>query len=420
MTLIKTSLLTGCSTIIRIISGFLIYKIIAVRIGPAGIALLGQFQNFSSAIMTLAGSAVNTGIVKYTAEYRNNYLERNKLLSSAFAVAVLSSLVLGAALIFLRSQISAWLLNSSSFSSIFLIFGLSLIFFVLNTFLLSILNGHKEIKKYVLINIVSNLVTLGLISILSTYFGFYGVLLSYILSQSVVFFITFAAVFRCEWFSLSSFVQGVNWDSLIKLAKYGLMIVVSALLFYTSQMVIRNYIGTNISWDAAGCWQGVWRISDTYLLLITTSMGIYYTPRLAEIQEAKKIQHEVFYGYRIIMPIVILVALFIFVVRDNLILILFTDRFTLMRDLFVFQLLGDIFKIASWLLSYIMVAKAMTRLFLITEIIFTITFLVFSIVCMKIFGLIGVTYAFALNYFLYLLTLLFCFRDLLLKGRFDY
>lgn len=41
-----------------------------------------------------------------------------------------------------------------------------------------------------------------------------------------------------------------------------------------------------------------------------------------------------------------------------------------MKPLFTWQIIGDVFKIASWLLAYIMVAKNLTHMFIITEIIF--------------------------------------------------
>lgn len=42
-----------------------------------------------------------------------------------------------------------------------------------------------------------------------------------------------------------------------------------------------------------------------------------------------------------------------------------------MLELFPYQFLGDIIKIASWLISYLMIAKAMARLFITMEIIFS-------------------------------------------------
>jgi O-antigen/teichoic acid export membrane protein len=45
MNLLKTSFYTSFSTAITFITGFIIIKVVAVKIGPSGIAYGGQFQN---------------------------------------------------------------------------------------------------------------------------------------------------------------------------------------------------------------------------------------------------------------------------------------------------------------------------------------------------------------------------------------
>jgi PST family polysaccharide transporter len=84
-----------------------------------------------------------------------------------------------------------------------------------------------------------------------------------------------------------------------------------------------------------------------------------------------------------------------------------------MSELFLFQLIGDVIKIASWLLGYIMIAKAMTKLFIFTEIFFTLTFIGQSAFFIKIYGIIGLTIAFMLNYVFYLVFLFFSLRGYL-------
>ena len=62
----------------------------------------------------------------------------------------------------------------------------------------------------------------------------------------------------------------------------------------------------------------------------------------------------------------------------------------------------DVIKIASFVLSYIMLAKAMTRLFVISECVFALSYLALVYVFTAYFGLVGAMYAFAANYLLYL------------------
>ncbi|EFA5100662.1 O-antigen flippase, partial [Escherichia coli] len=54
MNLIRTSLLSVISTFFRLLSALVINKAIATFIGPTGLALIGQFQNFTQIALVLA------------------------------------------------------------------------------------------------------------------------------------------------------------------------------------------------------------------------------------------------------------------------------------------------------------------------------------------------------------------------------
>jgi len=108
---------------------------------------------------------------------------------------------------------------------------------------------------------------------------------------------------------------------------------------------------------------------------------------------------------------VILMAVGIFILKDFIIWLLFTEEFSPVRDLFLWQLIGDVIKISSWLFSYIMVAKKMSRVLISTEIIFGLSFIVLSIISVGSFGLVGVTYSFAINYLFYFVAVIFLTKN---------
>ena len=57
---------------------------------------------------------------------------------------------------------------------------------------------------------------------------------------------------------------------------------------------------------------------------------------------------------------------------------------------------------ASWTLAYLMVAKAMIKTYVITEILFSGLFYLLTIIFTELNGLIGVTQAHLINYSIYL------------------
>jgi PST family polysaccharide transporter len=93
--------------------------------------------------------------------------------------------------------------------------------------------------------------------------------------------------------------------------------------------------------------------------------------------------------------------------------VIYTPDFLPMERLFGWQLAGDLFKIASWLLAYIMAAKAMTMAFIITEIVFTGLFTIIAFLLVRINGIVGITQGYLVNYAIYFLTMIIVFRKIL-------
>ena len=88
-----------------------------------------------------------------------------------------------------------------------------------------------------------------------------------------------------------------------------------------------------------------------------------------------------------------------------------------MRDLFFWQMIGDSLKIGSWILAYLMLSKAMTKLFITTEIIFALTSILLTYICTQFFGFKGVSIAHLVNYGMYWIIVgYFIFRVLNNKG----
>jgi len=404
MTLIKTSVLTAVSTIVTVISAFVINKVLAIYVGPSGLAFVGQLKDFVTMITTFSNGAISQGIVKYTAEYET-IEEKQKVFSTSIIISLVCSTIISVLLFILGDYLSVRILKDIQYSSVFVIFGLTVFLFALNAILMSILNGQKEIKKYVLANIANSLVALFVTSILIFQLNIIGALYALVINQSIVFFITLLFVIKNSWFKIIYFKQGIDKETLVKLTKFSLMAITSAICVPISHIIIRNYIGENLGWDSAGYWQGMWYISTIYLMLITTSLSVYYLPKLSSIKDKMELKNEIINGYKIIMPIVVIFAFLVFLIKEYVVIIAFDEKFMPMIELFKWQLIGDVLKMAAWLLSYLMLAKAMTKSFIFTEIIFSTTFVIFSIVMVNSFGLIGMTYSFVLNYILYLLTI---------------
>lgn len=413
--LFKTSFWNGIATLIKMAAGVVSNKIVAVFLGPSGVALLGQFVSFTGIFSTVAGTGAGSGITKYIAEHRENEAQRKKFISTGF-ISTLAITVLTSAVVFAGARyFCEYILRSQAYISVFYLFGSTLILFSVNSFLVAVLNGFKEFKKIIWINVLSSIFGLLLTVFLTRQYGISGALSATVLSVSAIALITLLFVYRSDWYRLSDFTSHFDKTAFRKLLNYMVMSFVSIFAIMYVQLAIRTYLINHLSMTDAGYWQGIVRISELFLSVITTTLGIYYLPRLSEIKEDRELRQEIIKGYKFLLPITIGGSLAIYFLREFIIDLLYTPDFKPMMSLFFWQLLGNIFKIASWLIAFLMLAKAMTRIYIITEIAFGLLLYGSTILFTNLFGLEGATMAYCLNYFIYLVVMICIFRNILFK-----
>jgi PST family polysaccharide transporter len=300
-----------------------------------------------------------------------------------------------------NKRFAGWFLKDESLSSVFTWLALSLVFFVFNSFLLSILNGKKEIQRYVISNIVGSLFALAVTTVMAIYWGLYGALVALAIYQSLTFFVTLALTYKASWFKLRYFFGDIDKEAAKNLAKFTAMALTSVACTPVSHILIRNHLGENLGWGAAGYWEAMWRLSSAYLMLVTTTLSVYYLPKLSGIENSNDIKKEILQGYKIILPVATISGLGIYLFRDYIIQVLFSVEFSGMSILFDWQVIGDVLKIGSWMLSYLMLSKAMVGLFIFSEILFTATFYFLATFLINSIGLEGVSIAHAFNYAVY-------------------
>jgi PST family polysaccharide transporter len=413
MTLIRTSLLNAIAVVVKMATLLGINKILAIYVGPVGYAAIGQFQNAIQMVTIFAGGAVNTGVTKYTAEYHYDENKQRLVWRTAGTIALAGSLLSGVLITLCSQLLASWLLKDVAYAGVFIWFGATLVLFTFNTLLLAILNGKKAIPTYVAANVAGSLFALIVTAILSNEYGLYGSLVALAVYQSISFFITLFLCYKSEWFKVRYLIGYIHKPTALNLGKYAAMALTSAACMPLSQVLVRNHLGDTLGWETAGYWEAMWRLSAAYLLLVTTTLSVYYLPRLAELKNASDIRVEIVQGYKIILPVAAASGLVIYLLRDFIIGVLFTPSFMPMRELFGWQMVGDTLKIGSWVVAYLMLSKAMFKSYILLEIFFAASFLILAKVMVAQYGAAGVVIAYTMNYALYWLFTVFAVRKYL-------
>ncbi len=189
------------------------------------------------------------------------------------------------------------------------------------------------------------------------------------------------------------------------------MALTSAVAVPASHILVRSYLGETFGVDAAGYWEAMWRLSTAYLILVSTTLGVYYLPRLSEIKHANDIKLEIIQGYKVILPVAVLSAFLMYFMRDVIIAVLFTKDFTPMRDLFAWQMIGDTLKVASLILGYVLAARAYVAWYILSEILFSMFFYLLVVSLSENYGLVSASLSHAINYFVHAVFMYFVLRS---------
>lgn len=176
MNLLKTSIYTSSSTIMTFISGFIVTKVVASKIGPEGMAYYGQFLNITSVLSTLATGAISAGVVKYVSQYFDDKNKQQNVINTSLIIVIVASFLISIFTMSCSGVFSSWAFKGQNFWVVFFVYGLCIMAVSMNLISNSILNGLNKIRQLTLVSISSSF--LGMLSILlsSYYLGLEGVL----------------------------------------------------------------------------------------------------------------------------------------------------------------------------------------------------------------------------------------------------
>lgn len=409
--LFKVGSLNSISVFIKIIVGFITSKVLAVFVGPSGMALVGNFRNFITSIESFGTLGFQNGIIKYVAEYENDEIKLRKLLSTIIISIAVATLLLSALLYFFSSYLNNQIFGANfHYKSIFIAFAFSLPWYIASLFLVSVLNGFGVFKKVIKINIYGNILGLFLSLILIYYCHTLGALLSLILTPSAFFFIAVFHVNATVPFSKLISLSSFDFSIVKNLSEYSLMALVSSVFGPLVYLSIRKSIIKDLGIEKAGYWEAMSRISSYYMLFLATILTVYFLPKLSKASNSEETKNIFWSYFKGIVPFFAMGLLILYCLKSFLIQIIFTKEFTPVSNLFFWQIIGDLLKAISLILGYQFFAKKMTKTFILFEIFSLLVLWLSSNYLISVYDIKGIVIAHAVTYAIYLIALLVYFR----------
>ena len=415
MSLARASIWTAGSTLIKIGAGLLVVKLLALAYGPSGIGQAGNFRQLVTVLGVLSGAGIFNGVTKYIAEHHEDADKRRSILGTSSTIILLFSTLLAIIFLLFSTQISVLLFGHDSYREVIVAVAFIQMGIGYANYFLAILKGYRDASGNALAIVAGSLIGVAAYYLCLRLWGYGGALAGLALVPALIIFPALIIMLRRKRFPLSDLKPA--WDRAIAshLGKFTLMALMTAVTLPVAYILMRNLLADRYSWDAVGMWVGVTSISDAYLQFITASFSVYLLPTLARLQEKTAIRREIIKSLKFVLPAVAVASFMVWLLRDFAIWLLFSDQFTGMRELFAWQLAGDVLKVGAYVFGYLVIAKAALRFYILTEVTQFVLLTLSAYWLIPAHGAVGAAQAYMVTYIIYFLLccsvfLIYCRR----------
>ena len=307
----------------------------AIFIGAEGMALVGNLRNFVGSVQSVSILGLYKGVVKYIAQHKHDRTKLSKILSTVFYLGFISTLLLSFLIYYNAEYINDFIFKAyNNYTYIIKILALALPFYALNMLAFAIMNGFSKYKYLIIFNIFGQILGAIITILLIWKDRIDGALTAVAIAESIIFLITLVGIINRQ--NLAPLIKASKFSFKLtkKLSSYSGMALFSAIILPLVALFIRNYIIDNVGVESAGHWEAMNRISNYYLMFVSTLLSLYILPRFSEIDTIKDFRKEVFSFYKTIIPIFGLGLVIIYFLRHFIVLIVLTEEFQPVEDLF--------------------------------------------------------------------------------------
>lgn len=361
-------LLISFSHASKLLAGFFLIKMLAHYLGPGGVGDLGHFLSGLSIVSIFAGGGVGNSVIRFTAEYKKRPKKLIRFLKvvSTYSFAFASLILLFS--FFYKQELSLFLFKSKDYSSIVILLALSQYFLAFVQIQNGFLSGVAATKDFAKVQIIGYSIFIPISWFLISSFGFLGGLFASLLTYLGPSFVGIFFFLMSKYRRILRF-ERFHYSEIIPVLSYSLMLFSSALSFPVVEILIRERLLNSFGSVEAGLWQGQVKLSNAYLGFLGAYLTYEFLPSISANVTIKSLNKKVLKAMFLVVSIFVFGASLLFMNKEFFIRILLSSDFSRIQDVLIFQLLGDLFKVASWVYGFVFIAKAQAKIYIVGEII---------------------------------------------------
>jgi PST family polysaccharide transporter len=135
------------------------------------------------------------------------------------------------------------------------------------------------------------------------------------------------------------------------------MLLMNSVSLPLGLLLVRDALIESFGVSRAGMWQATVRLSDMYTMVFIVTLSMYALPTLSAARDDATFRVVLRRLVTICLAVTGAAALLMYVLRDLVVRVVFTQEFSEVRDLWPWQLLGDVFLVASWPMRSALMAR---------------------------------------------------------------
>ena len=395
----KATALLGGASAITILIGLVSSKVTAVLLGPSGFGLMALYQSIIALTVMIAGLGLPTAVTRAMARALAGgeteeaiAARRAGWIVTICAAAIAMALVAGFA-----PEIGEVMLGSHADSTWAWFIVPAILFSMLSTLQIAVVNARHRVADLARISVLSAALTLVPAIVLTWMFRSRGVAPALAASMLITLLVSHHYYRRSREEDLPA--RGGRTVPLLEscreLIAFGLPYVASVAVGAGILAILPVLILQVLGAEEVGLFRASSALAVNYLSVILASLSQDYFPRVASVSDDTEalnriINDQLFLILLLAGPVILAMMGAV----PYLIPLLYSHRFAGAAEILEWQLIGDLFKFATWTMGFVIMTRLGSKTFFLTELFGGTTLLASSWFGMKIWGLPGLGIAF--------------------------
>ena len=368
--ILKSSSIIGGSSVITILIGLVRVKVLAVLAGPAGVGLVSLYTGLMTTGSTVASMGIGTAGTRQIAEAAAD--DDMAALATARRALFWLALLLacaGAVVVWVfRDLLALLVLGSSDSADVVGWLALGVALSVAGASQAALLQGMRRINDMARVSIYGAVINTVVGTVILWRFGTTALVAWVLVGPAATLLLGHVYVSRlprldraaADWKGM-----GRQWKMLLRV---GLAFMVAGLAGTLVQLWIRVEIQGSLGVNALGQYQAAWTVSAQYLGFILGAMAADYYPRLTGVIRNKSaavtlVNEQTEIALLLATPVIAaMIGLAPWAID-----LLYSPAFAPAAGVLRWQMLADVFKVASWPMGFIIVADGDGRTFMLVE-----------------------------------------------------